>query len=202
MSKYYGILFSLLLLAASSVEGWQTLRGEVKAGYFYPTGDTFRKIYSGGGIYGGELSMPICDPLDVWISGSYFTRKGSSINLHHHTRIDLIPLAIGLKYYVPWNCIDFYVGAGFQYTHLKTYDDSPFVIHEVEKWWFPGGIAKVGAIIDLECNWFLDFFIDYSFLKMDFHKTHHGRVERHKADLSGWTFGVGLGYNFCDFCLF
>ena len=74
---------------------------------------------------------------------------------------------------------------------------STAVIQKLYRWGF-GGIAKVGAYYHLPHNFVIDFFIDYSFLKVG--KNHRTLtppgIRLIKADVSGAIFGVGLGYKF------
>jgi hypothetical protein len=79
---------------------------------------------------------------------------------------------------------------------MKTDNHSPFVIKKVEKWGY-GVKAKVGALYWLWCDLFLDVFIDYSWMKIGFSKVPANKpVVRHDADLSGFSFGAGLGWAF------
>lgn len=63
-------------------------------------------------------------------------------------------------------------------------DHSPFVIHDIFKWG-AGGIAKAGAIFKLGEHFFADLFTSYTYTEIDFHRTDHGIVTRHNANLSG-----------------
>jgi hypothetical protein len=166
---------------------------EPKAGYFYPTDRTFREIYSGGGLYGGELTCQAYRNLYGWISADYFSKKGFSIGEQYATRITLVPLGAGIKYFFPFNSVDFYLGAGVLGTYLQMKDHSPYVIRNISKWG-PGAIAKTGAIIKFSENIFADLFTSYTHAEMDFHGTDHGKVTRHHANLSGLTFGIGIVY--------
>jgi len=68
-----------------------------------------------------------------------------------------------------YECVDFYIGLGFQPVHVRTRALSAFVPQQNK--WALGGIAKVGAYIDLSCNFVLDLFIDYSFAEVSSHVT-------------------------------
>lgn len=168
---------------------------EAKAAYFAPTDHKFRKIYSGGGIYGGEISCQTYRNLYGWISGDYFSKKGSSIGEHDSTRITIVPLGIGLKYLFPISCADLYLGAGVLGTYVHMKDHSPYVIHHISKWGV-GGIAKAGAIFNFGENFFADLFTSYTYTEIGFHRTDDGKVTRNNAHLSGWAFGLGIGYRF------
>jgi hypothetical protein len=168
---------------------------EAKGAYFYPTDSKFRKIYSNRGMYGTEYTCQAWKWLYGWASASYYSSWGSSIHLRHRTHIYFIPLALGPKYFHRFTWGDIYVGVGGMGTYLHMRDHSPFVIHRPHKWGF-GGIAKAGILVKLYRNFFIDFFSDYSYMKIDFHNTDHGKVQRHIADLSGLSIGGGIGYRF------
>jgi len=73
-----------------------------KAAYFYPTSSRFKDIYSGGGIYGAEMSVQAWKELYPWISADYFPQNGRSIiqggGKGNRTIVKFVPLALGLKY--------------------------------------------------------------------------------------------------------
>lgn len=59
-----------------------------------------------------------------------------------------------------------------------------------------GGIAKLGCIIDFSCSWFVDLFVNYSFVKAPSHNTNGGTVVPHTVKVDGAIVGIGLGYRF------
>lgn len=124
-------------------------------------------------MYGPELTFQLCDN-SCWYgfaSVDFFHKKGHSIGLSTPTKVSLLPVGLGLKYFMPlcdeW--ADFYIGLGFQPVHVRTRALSAFVPQQNK--WALGGIAKVGAYIDLSCNFVLDLFIDYSFAEVSSHVT-------------------------------
>ena len=192
--------FWIIVLVISGLASVNTLQAidafvEAKAAYFLPTDDKFRKIYSGGGIYGGEISCQAYKGLYGWASGSYFYKSGHSIGEHNATRITMVPLGLGLKYLYRISFADLYLGAGVLGTYVHMKDSSHYVVHEHSKWGV-GGIIKGGAILNVNKHFFVDLFTDYSFMNVNFHNTHNGTVARHNADLSGWSIGTGIGYRF------
>lgn len=188
------IWFTLSLFIFFSHLSAEDIFLESKASYFVPTDHKFRKIYSAGGLFGGEITSKACKNLFGWVSGEYFTKTGSSIGEQNHTKITIVPLGIGLKYFFSMKCADLYIGGGVQRTYMHIKDSSPYVIHHISKWGF-GSLAKIGAIVKLGDHFFADFFTSYTYTKIDFHYTDHGKVTRHNANLSGWAFGLGFGYS-------
>lgn len=169
---------------------------EFKAGYFLPFDHFFRDIYSGGGgIVGGELSYRVYSKFYAWLTGDFFFEEGLSIGDQDDTEIYIVPIGLGLKYFFPYKCLDFYLGGGLLVTYLHMEDHSPFVIPRSSKWG-AGGIAKAGLIMKLNQHVFIDLFTSYNYTRIHFHDTDGGRVVRHTADLSGLIFGGGIGFAF------
>lgn len=173
---------------------------EFKGAYFLSTDSMFKKIYGkGSALYGPELTVQLCENknLCLFASVDYLQKEGHSLGLCNRTKIKMIPVALGLKYVEPvFNHTDLYVGLGVEAVNVRTKNCSDFVIFEQSQWGI-GGIAKAGAYYYLPCNFLLDFFIDYSFVKVGSNDC--GCVpglQLAKANLSGAIFGIGLGYNF------
>lgn len=170
---------------------------EFKAAYFWPQDSCVRSIYgNGGALYGPEVTFGLCEETNWYgfASIDFFNKSGRSVGLCDVTKIRVMPVALGAKYFVPFCYGDFYVGLGFQPTHLKTINCSEFVAQTTSKWGF-GGIAKVGSYFDLPCNFFVDLFLDYSFVKVGCTNCAVDTVPL-KANLSGVIFGAGIGYRF------
>jgi hypothetical protein len=169
------------------------VRLEAKAAYFAPTNQTFRQIYGGGGLYNLEFSAQTWGGLYAWGSAGFFRQSGYSIGGHDRTSITFVPLGIGLKYLFTCKNTRPYLGIGIQPTYLHIRDDSPYVIPSSNKWGV-SGIIKSGLMIDLTDRLFFDLFVDYSFIKVPF--SNQGPILRNAADLSGFSFGGGLGRRF------
>ena len=106
-----------------------------------------------------------------------------------------VPIGLGLKYLHQFCYGDFYVGLGVLATDLRLRDCSSFVVQHRNKWG-AGGIAKMGIYFDLPRCFFLDVFADYSFVKIDFCNNCGVEVQSHRANISGFSFGLGVGYRF------
>lgn len=178
---------------------------EFKGAYFLPTGSVFKHVYHGSALYGPELTVHLCNEKNWYsnwygfLSIDYFQKKGFSSGLCDPTKISLLPLGVGLKYFAPMcSSVDFYTGLGFQPIYVRTRTTIDCVEEKLSRWAF-GGIAKVGTYVYLPCNFVLDFFIDYSFMKMSCKnkcQASGGIVVPTKANVSGAIFGAGLGYRF------
>ncbi len=175
---------------------------EIKAAAFVPTDCIFKSIYGKvGGLYGAELTAQICED-SCWYgfcSVDYLKKDGCSIGLNTPTHVSLLPVGIGVKYMLPccWcECVDWYVGIGFQPVHVKTIDCVANAPQNFSHWAL-GGVAKVGAYVDLCCDILLDLFLDYSFAKTDCKNLcQNPAAVATKADVSGVVVGAGLGYRF------
>lgn len=189
--------YALLLMAAgffftSKLLGTAVLV-EAQAAYYQPTGHEFRAIYSGSVIYGLELSVQSWRGLYAWASSSVLTKSGHSLGFGNSTHLTFVPLGIGLKYLWRVKFIDFYLGGGVLPTHLHIHNHSQYVVQKISKWGC-GGIAKAGALFNLPNAFFIDVFTNYSYLKISNHNSRHGTITPHSADLSGFSFGGGIGY--------
>lgn len=174
---------------------------EFKGAGFIPTNSCFKAIYGkGAALFGPEVTFNICADRNWYgfASIDYLKKSGKSVGLCNPTTVRILPLAIGLKYFESVCCADVYAGLGFQPTHLKTTNCSPDVVQHTSQWCL-GGIAKLGAYFDVRCNWVLDLFLDYSFVKAgcpELCQPVDGPVTSLKANISGVILGVGLGYRF------
>lgn len=168
---------------------------EFRAAYFHPTGSRFDDIYGGSGIYNLELSVQTWCDLYTWLSVGYLRESGRSLGLKTKTTFQMVPLGIGLKYLFTCSCFNPYVGAGLGVTWMDVDNKTKFA-HDVDKWGV-GGVFKVGSLWNFCDCWFLDIFIDYTYMCIDFHGTKSDPfVFRNDADISGFSFGGGIGYRF------
>lgn len=193
-------LLALLLLAVPLM-GRDTLL-EFKGAYFLPTNSCFKTMYSNNrALYGPELTVQLCPERDwyAFASVDYLKAHGKSSGLCSPTTVRLVPIALGLKYFIPhrFENVDFYAGLGLEIMNVRTKDCAVDVIQQLSKWGY-GGVAKVGAYCYLPHNFLIDIFIDYSFLRAGSDKWCGltDGVELLKANVSGTIFGAALGYKF------
>lgn len=198
LKKIFSLLVTLSLI--STLLGRNTIL-EFKGAYFLPTNNSFKKIYKGNALYGPELTVQLCDENNWYAFASidYLKTHGHSLGLHEPTTLRLLPLAFGLKYFIPTHeCLDFYAGLGFETMNVRTKDNSINGIIKQSKWGF-GFIAKAGAYYYLPCNFLIDLFIDYSYAsvgKNAYHNQNGIVFKSTKATVSGAIFGAALGYKF------
>lgn len=194
------LLTALLLTSLQAEENSQDccnsleLLPELRVSYFYPTHHRFRKIYGEGGLYSAEFSMQAWRELYPFASVGYFHKSGRSIGFHNRTDITIVPISLGLKYIYPMDCISPYLGLGVLGGYVHTHDHGSTVRSKISRWGI-GGIAKGGFLAYVTCDLFLDFFVDYGYLPVDYHH-HQAGVFSHDANISFISTGAGLGYRF------
>ena len=175
---------------------------KIEAGisYFYPKSEIFREIYGGGADFHFNLSQKIGKQVDLWAGVNYFNKDGHSLGFDQKTTITLIPTSLGLKYFLPPFCIYWvkvapYLNGAFKYYYLEIHDQSDFVDRHTKKDGL-GGVFGIGTYLHFKEHIFMNVLIDYSFKK--FHAFHHEKpnIHNYAFDVSGFDFGVGLGFSF------
>jgi hypothetical protein len=195
MRKHYlRILATFFLLSTNALHSWDMF-AEGKAAYYYPIDKNFRHIYEGNGIYGAELTAILNECVWLWGSVDYFTDQGEKIPHQSRTRITLVPISFGIKFGFPiaGNC-KFYIGGGLSRIKVEINDHSPFLRKHSEYWdW--GGVGKAGFLLPLCKDLYADIFTNFSFQQKRFKERNRG-IYKHRSDMHGLIFGVGLGWHF------
>ncbi len=197
IAKTKSYYFSLLLFCVFSLVGRDVIL-ELKGAYFLPTDSMFKDCYKGSVLWGPELTVQLKKNKHWYAFASldYYRQKGRFLSLCDSTTLRLLPLAFGIKYFVPIrNRANIYLGLGFQPEYVNKKSRRGFVTSKRTLWGF-GGIAKAGAYIDLFHNFLLDLFIDYSFVWTKKTNLYGNTVTPSRTNLSGAIFGAGLGYRF------
>lgn len=165
---------------------------EAKGSIFVPTNEKFRSVYDNCGDFGVEFTGNLFDRLYGFTSVDFLFKDGLTVALGSTTRMNIVNIGIGAKYFVPFDHGDFYVGLGIEPTYFCTHSQVPETIKQAT--WTCGGIAKAGVIFNMPRSFFVDLFFDYSFVKADFYSGMP--TEFNQAHLDGCLFGVGFGYRF------
>lgn len=171
---------------------------EGKGAYFLASDQTFKDIYNnGGGEFGLELSAKIIKHLYGFASVDFFNKSGETLDFLNSTKLHMTNWGIGLKYFIDIaDHASFYVGLGAEPTYYYVTNKAPLVDDKQAGWTF-GGIAKVGLIVDIPHDFFIDFFVDYSFVHTGNGFTPlNNNVQNNNANLNGCLFGIGFGYRF------
>lgn len=185
----------LMLLIAPALVARDVIL-EFKGAYALPTNSSFRDCYKGTALFGPELTFQLVNNRNWYgfASLDYLSKKGKRLSICDSTKLKQLPLAVGLKYFVPIrDRADFYFGLGFQPIHLRTKSTRGCVVEKHGQWGF-GGIAKMGTYINLPRNFVVDFFVDYSFAWTD--NIYGHTVAHSKSNIGKAIFGTSLGYRF------
>jgi len=80
-----------ILLLLSEIASAGDVIVKLNGSYFHPSDQAFKDIYSGGVMYGGEVDIGIWKNLELWVGGSYFSKKGELTYTREKTRLKIIP---------------------------------------------------------------------------------------------------------------
>ncbi len=169
---------------------------EAKAGYFFFSSSTLRKIYKKGGL---DLqlsgSYPIWKYLQVYGSVEYQARSGQLLNSSAKTHIWTLPVSFGLQpVVVICQKIHYYLTLGPRYIFVHQTNDSPY-LDKIVTHSGVGGFANTGFHFFPIPHLVIDIFAEYSYKRMHFHG-HRTNVVGQTIQVGGFAFGAGLGYNF------
>ncbi len=165
---------------------------EIKGSLFVPTNHTFREIYKNCGDFGVELTGRMLQHLYAFASADFIAKHGSTTELASYSKINIVSLALGAKYFLPFTHGDFYLGIGIQPTSVTIKNQIPSLLEQSA--WVCGGVAKSGVIFNIAESFFTDVFFDYSFAQATFISGSPLQINR--SHLDGCVFGVGFGYRF------
>jgi len=203
ISLFYGWLLSLFCITA-----WgRDVLVEFKGACFFAPGSTFKDIYNKAPIFGPEITIQLLERCPWYAFGSldFLNKHGHSLGLETMTKAKIMSWAFGFKCLAHSLFGDAYFGVGIQKDYLKTKNYSPDVIPCTSDSGL-GAIIKCGLICDLGYDLFIDYFADFSFVRVG---SNQGvaqccnsdviippTVVPLKADLASIIFGIGLGCRF------
>ena len=204
------IILSFLFISFLPLNAWECCEPldiaiEARVAYYHPSSNRVRRIYNNGWAdYQLEISKGIFRDWRIWTGVSGFSEKGRSIGFKDHTRLQLIPVYLGIKYFFPLcNGFKIYAGGAACYSFLRIKDDSDYVHRHTHKndW---GGLIQSGVTYNFWNCAYISAFADYFFQEFKFHDSyrssyscyHSGYIERNKLDMSGYKIGVGIGMTF------
>jgi outer membrane protein len=172
---------------------------EADAAAFFPLSSAVRRIYGTAlPSFTLEFNWRFYKHWGVWLDGSYVFGNGHAMGYgHESTHLSFVPITAGAKYFYPLGeSIDLYMGLGPCYSFLNTTDHSRHVHKKTSANNF-GATVKTGFIYHCNKRVFLDFFFNYMFQTMHFHKTESDPfVYRHDVNLSSLQLGGGIGLEF------
>ena len=111
------LIIFIFLLATLNME---SIDIDARVAAFFSTSKTFRDIYGKvSPSYQIEASGRVRELWHIWANLSYVKKSGCSIPLNVPSRLQLVPIAAGLKYVHDRNGFAPYVGMGLSYIWLK-----------------------------------------------------------------------------------
>jgi len=87
----------------------------LKGGYFAPTGDIFREVYSGGPAFGADVTVPIGGVFRAWAGADVFGKTGLLTVSEEETKVRIVPLYLGLRCEFGKGALRPYLGAAAAY---------------------------------------------------------------------------------------
>jgi hypothetical protein len=171
---------------------------QLRGAAFIPLKQQLRDIY-GSGLPTIELegswsflkdAWLSCDQLTLWGNVGWTFKTGETIGSEYYTRLNLIPISIGLEYQINLGKgFDFYFGAGPTYSFLRIENYDFVDRHHIKKNQF-GFTTKTGLRYTFFTNYFIDIFADYYYT--EFGKMHDS-IQSIDNHFSGFIIGGGFG---------
>jgi len=172
---------------------------EFRTAAFFHSSDRFRDIYGRvGPSYQIEAAHSLNDYFDCY-SGlerfnafaniDWYSENGKSEGLNWKTKVSIANFSFGLRYpYYFTNGLALYVGIGPSISRivLNNHNHNFNQKRSDTKIAF-GGILKTGILYSINCNFFLDVFVDYLYQPVHYST---------RVDIGGFKIGSGLGYKF------
>ncbi|MFI5344461.1 MAG: hypothetical protein ACHQUC_09600 [Chlamydiales bacterium] len=168
------LFFCCLIPSIISAEYW-TVEGRIS--YFYPASADIRKTYGDAFVdYQIELARSVFCDWEVWLDLDYYTKRGRFHHRQDSSRLQVIPLSLGVKYYVHLRRdIDWYVGGGGSYGCANIRNHSDCAKRNMTKWGF-GGIFKTGIKYYWNDCLSIDLFLDYFYQHFRLHHKHKHKM--------------------------
>jgi opacity protein-like surface antigen len=185
MNRPMTILLMALTLgpAAAQASPSGTISIQARGSYFSPSDEVFRGIYGYGTSWGGEISFAVTKRLAAWAGGDYIIRTGKLPFTEDETKIRIVPLSAGAKYFLAFGRLRPYVGAGLGYFQYRETNS----IGTVEKGNI-GFLGRAGVVVNLGATFFMDLQGGWSTCRV--------QPLDVAANIGGFSLGLGLGFEF------
>lgn len=190
MKQLYFKILAFNFMLFSPLLAFSETNLEFRSAAFFHSSDRFREIYGKvGPSYQLEATTSLYNCFDCFANIDWYYQNGKSDGLNWKTNVTIANLSIGIKYPFYINeSFSAYVGIGPSIsrivlknhnhnTHQKKSSDRVVV----------GGVLKSGLIYSINCNFFLDVFVDYLYQPVHYST---------RVDIGGVKVGAGLGYRF------
>lgn len=198
------LIFTLALLTLSNVAFSEAL-AIAKLGYYRPTSNVLRNIYSNSWLsVGGEASGNFSETQPVlkrtYLVGkvNYTENRGHSIGLRDRTHIHIVPLSLGPRILESFTNVavpfDLFIGGGANYTFVNVKNDSTVAKSKVhESGW--GGYGELGTFIRPKEHFIIALIASYSYSPIS-PPGDSKACDTHRVDVGGLLIEGGLGYKF------
>ncbi|MFC2165946.1 hypothetical protein ACFLT2_13240 [Acidobacteriota bacterium] len=156
---------------------------KIGAYYFSPSGKSIKSVYGGGFALRSEMAIKLWKNFGIWIGGSFFSKDGYLTFTKEVTKLTILPIGGGVKYWKSFGAINLYVGMGLNYYQFK--ETNP--IGDVSN----GGLGYIGMIggsAKIIGGLLFEIFSNYSYCNMipaDF-----------EINVGGIETGIGLAFEF------
>ena len=178
---------ALLAFALSAGTAWGGgVTATLKGGYFLPTAEVFRDVYSGGLTFGADVTVPIGGVFQVWTGVEYFGKTGLTTVTEEETKVRVVPVHLGLRCEFGEKALHPYVGAAAAY----------FLLHEENALGTVsegglGFLAQAGVMARIGGAVWLDIHAGYRGCKLTLEEP-----EPIEANLDGISAGFGIAFRF------
>lgn len=88
-------VLTLMALAGGAFGAGVTVT--LKGGYFAPSDEVFRDVYSGGPVFGLDLAVPGGGALKIWAGADLFSKNGHMTLTEDPTKVRIVPVFLGLR---------------------------------------------------------------------------------------------------------
>lgn len=194
MKKLCGLIVFLVPFWTNAISIETSISG------FFPTNRTLQKIYGHAWpdvALRADYIQPFCvvPQLSFFGQVDYLFQKGHALVTREDTRIQLIPLTVGIKWIQRVNnYVEVYAGAAPKYYFMRIGNDSDFVPRKSHKNGC-GGYATIGIFLFPEEQFIVDLFCSYSYMNFKAPASTLAYTG-FRTDVSGFNVGVALGWDF------
>lgn len=116
MKKTLNALLVVMAFAGLSSASWGAgVSFTFKGGFFRPSDEVFQDAYKSGAVFGIELAIPLAGGLHLWAGADYFGKTGLLPVSEEETKVEIIPLYLGLRYHFGKSAVRPYLGAAAAY---------------------------------------------------------------------------------------
>ncbi len=155
----------------------------VRVDYFSPSEDMFKTVYGGGPNYGGEIIASLWKGISIYFGASVFSKTGEMTPLGEETKINIIPIELGILFKFSKTKIKPYIGGGLGYYSLS---EESFLGKVTAS--DIGFFGQLGVVINLTENFVIDIKAKYNLCNVE--------IDEIKNNIGGIKIGVGIGLNF------